>query len=215
MRKSPRWIMISFLVWILPQQIHAQPEVDLHALDKYIEKAVQDFNLTGLAISIVQNDSIIFNKGYGYKNLKTSEAMTTGSLFNIASCSKAITAACMGMLVKEEKLNWKDKVIDYLPEFRLSDPYITKELNIKDLLCHRSGLATFDGDLLWYGTHYDNDEIIRRMRYLPIRNDFRSEYGYQNNMYLIAGEIIRKVTGMTWSEFVYERIFQPLEMSES
>ena len=197
MKKLHHWIWIIVFAWILPSQILAQPEVDLDALDKYIAKAVEDFNLTGLAISIVQGDSIVFHRGYGYKNLITEETMTTGALFNIASCSKAITAACMGMLVKEKKLKWDDKVIDFLPEFRLSDPYITKELNIKDILSHRSGLATFDGDLIWYGTQYSNEEIIRRMRYLPIRNDFRSEYGYQNNMYLIAGEIIKKVTGMT------------------
>ncbi|MFQ5753297.1 MAG: serine hydrolase, partial [bacterium] len=120
-----------------------------------------------------------------------------------------------GRLVEEEKLNWDDKVIDYMPEFRLADPYITKELNMKDILSHRSGLATFYGDLLWYETNYDNQEIIKRMRYLPIKNDFRSEFGYQNNMFMIAGEIIYKITGQTWSEFVYEKLFQPLEMVES
>ena len=215
MRKSTRVFLFTLLVWIIPFSVHSQSTVDFQALDQYIDKAVKDFELTGLAISIVKDRDMVFQKGYGLKNANTQEAMTTSALFNIASCSKAITAACIGILVKEGQLNWKDKVIDYIPEFRLSDPYITKELNITDILCHRSGLATFDGDLLWYGTQYDNQEIIKRMRYLPVRNDFRSEYGYQNNMYIIAGEIIYKITGMTWSDFVYNKIFRLLGMTES
>lgn len=184
-------------------------------LAQYIDNAVKDFKLTGLTISIIKDNEVVFSKGYGLRDANKQEPVSTASLFNIASCSKAFTAACLGMLVQEGKLKWDDKVIDYIPEFRLSDPYITKELNIKDILSHRSGLATFYGDLLWYETNYENDEIIRRMRYLPIKNDFRSEFGYQNNMYLIAGEIIKKITGKTWAEFVNERIFKPLEMSDS
>ena len=214
MKKAIFLCVIGLFVWTAPFQAFGQ-DIDYQALDSYIDKAVQDFDLTGLAIAVVKDNAVVFSQGYGFKNLKTREPMTTSALFNIASCSKAFTAACIGMLAYENKLDWKDKVIDYIPEFRLSDTYITKELNMIDILCHRSGLATFDGDLLWYETDYTNAEIIRRMRHLPVRRDFRSAFGYQNNMFMIAGEIIGEITGKSWSDFVYERIFKPLEMVES
>ncbi len=119
------------------------------------------------------------------------------------------------MLVEDGKIGWKDKVVDYVPGFQLADPCISNEMTIRDLLCHRSGLATFYGDLLWYGTNYTDEEIMRRMRYLPILREFRSEFGYQNNMYMVAGEVIRRVTGKTWSEFVAEQKNKPLSMTST
>lgn len=190
-------------------------KVDLEQLDNYIQKTVADFELTGLAITIVKDSSVVFSKGYGFRNVETQEPVTTGSLFNIASCSKAFSSACLAMLVDEGKLSWKDKVIDYVAGFQLADPCITAQLNMVDILSHRSGLDTFYGDLLWYETDYSNQEIIHRMRFLPVKNEFRSEYGYQNNMYMISGEIVRQITGKPWAEFLTERIFQPLEMTES
>lgn len=214
MRKS-MCLIIVWLAVIYPLAAKSQSPVNYEELDNYIRNAFKDHDFTGMTISIVKDGSVVFSQAYGLRNAKAEEAMTTGSLFNIASCTKAFSAACLGILVDEGKLKWEDKVIDYMPEFRLADPYITNELNMIDLLSHRCGLGTFYGDLLWYETDYDNKEIIKRMRYLPITNDFRSEFGYQNNMYMISGEIVKKITGKTWSEFVYERIFKPLEMVES
>lgn len=205
---------VLFLSLLLPIVSQSQT-IDYAELDAYIEQAVRDFNLTGLTIAIVEDSSVVFQQAYGVKHAGTQAPMTTDALFNIASCSKAITGATVAMLVHEGKLGWQDKVVDYLPTFRLAEPYITNELNLVDILSHRSGLDTFYGDLLWYGTDYSNDEIIHRMRHLPINNDFRSEYGYQNNMFLLAGEIVQKVSGKSWSDFVYERLFQPLDMTES
>ena len=206
-------LSLAVLFFVLPFVVlQAGNNVDYNALDSYIGKNVKDFELVGLSIAIVKDNKVVFNKGYGLKDSNKKDKVTCNSLFNIASCSKAFTAACLGLLVEEGKLKWRDKVIDYLPEFRLSDPYITKELTIKDLLCHRSGLETFGGDLLWYETNYDDKEIIRRLRYLPIKRQFRSEYGYQNNMYIVAGEVLKKVSGKSWGEFLSEKILRPLEM---
>ncbi|MDX1701436.1 MAG: serine hydrolase, partial [Melioribacteraceae bacterium] len=121
----------------------------------------------------------------------------------------------IGILVDEGKVNWNDRVVDHLPWFKLHDPYITREMRITDLLSHRVGLATFDGDLLWYGTDYSRDEIARRIRELPIKNSFRSKYGYQNIMFIVAGEVIEGITGKSWEEFVQTRIFDPLDMNSS
>jgi CubicO group peptidase (beta-lactamase class C family) len=203
---------IIVLLLILPFVLHAKKTVDYPALDRYIKKAAADFHLEGLTIGIVKDDRVVFIKGYGVKDVDSGEKVTPDSLFNIASLTKAFTAACVGILVQQGKLHWDDKVIDLLPGFQLSDPYISRELTIRDILSHRSGFGTFDGDLLWYRTPYDPAEIIRRMRYMPVRQQFRSEFGYQNNMYIIAGEIVGRVSGMPWAEFLKTNLLDPLEM---
>jgi len=190
----------------------AAAQFDAGQFAKELEEVLPQFNVTGLAIAIIQNDSTIFSRGFGWRDAEKRLPVTSQSLFNIASCSKAFTAAAMAQLESEKKIAWKDKVIEYIPGFRLTDPYITAELNITDILTHRSGLGTFYGDLLWYGTSYTTAEIIHRMRYLPITQDFRSSYGYQNNMYLLAGEIIKKMSGLSWENYIKEKFFIPLEM---
>lgn len=218
MTRMKKIIAVLLLVVVLPFALQAKPaadSVDLQSLDKYIREVVKDFRLVGLAIAVVKDDQVVFSKGYGLKDIYKKDKVNPGSLFNIASCSKAFTAACIGILVDEGKLKWDDKVIDFLPEFRLSDPYITSALTIRDILSHRSGLGTFDGDLLWYQTGYDNKEVIRRMRYVPIRRQFRSQFGYQNTMYMTAAEIVETVSKQTWDTFLTERILQPLDMKNT
>ena len=188
---------------------------DISELNKIVENAFETFQPTGLSVAIVKNDTAILQKSFGKQSSKTGKPVTNSSLFNIASCTKPFTSTAMGLLVQQGKINWDDKVTDYIPGLKLKDPYITSKLTIADILSHRSGLSTFTGDLLWYNTDYSNEEIIHRMRHLPIENDFRAEFGYQNNMFMIAGEIIERVSGMTWSEFVSKKIFDPLQMHSS
>lgn len=210
------FIKISFIVFLFIQQfVFCQKQIDFAQLDNYISKAVTDFEATGLTISIVKDGDVVFKNAYGFKNAETGEKVTTASLFNIASCSKAFSSFCMGLLVEEGIVNWSDNVIDYLPEFQLADPFITREMNLVDILSHRSGLETFAGDLLWYETNYSDEEIIKRLKYIPIKNDFRSQFGYQNCMYIVAGKVIEKAKGISWSDMIYERIFKPLKMVES
>jgi CubicO group peptidase (beta-lactamase class C family) len=215
--KSLIQLRVVLFLLCLPYLGNAQ-ELDKAQIKKFeglTQKAYQQFNPAGVAVLVLKDDKVIYKNALGYKNLNTKEVLTTKSLFNIASCSKAFTAAAIGILVQEGKLKWTDKVIDYIPEFRLSDPYITKEMTITDILCHRSGFATFDGDLLWYQTSYSDLDIIRKLKYLPVKQDFRSSFGYQNNMYLVAGEIIHRVSGKSWSEFIQEHFLTPLNMTDS
>jgi CubicO group peptidase (beta-lactamase class C family) len=190
-------------------------KAELKKIDETVQRAFTSFQPVGLSIAIVKDGAIIYKNALGVADNTTGEKLTTAHDFNIASCSKAFTAACIGLLVQEGKLNWSDKVVDILPEFRLADPWITKELTITDLLCHRSGLKTFEGDLLWYETNYPDSLIMAHMRYLPIVQDFRSSFGYQNLMYMVAGEVIRKVSGKDWEVFVQERLLGPLGMIHS
>ncbi|MEZ4825118.1 MAG: serine hydrolase [Bacteroidia bacterium] len=193
----------------------ATGQVDYEKLDAYLAKTVADYQVPGLAIAVVKDGQTVFSHGYGLRDTGTDKPITPSSLFGIASCSKAFTATCIGMLVDEGKLNWDDRVIDHLPDFQLYDPYITRELRVRDLLCHRAGFDTFDGDLLWYGTSYSREEIVRRIRYLPLKNSFRSKFGYSNVMFITAGEVVEAVSGMSWDEFVQKRIFDPLEMKDA
>lgn len=192
-----------------------QAQIDYKKLDQYIENGVSLFEAEGLSIAIVKDSQVVFSKAYGFADADKKIPLTTKSLFNIASCSKAFTAALAAKLVDEGKLSFQDKVKDHIPYFELSDLWITSQLNIVDILSHRSGLKTFAGDLLWYHTDYTNKEIIERMKYLPIENEFRSEFGYQNNMFMIASEIITQKAGKNWYEYLDEEIFDKLEMNSS
>lgn len=205
---------LVILLLALPACLAAQqPAYD--SLDAFIAKEVAAYKIPALAIGIIKNNQVVFKKGYGVTSTVDGVAVTTKTVFPIASCTKAFTAAAMGILADEGKLQWNDKVIKYLPDFALSDPWITKELTISDILSHRSGLESFEGDLLWYGSSYSRQEVVRRIRYSAIRNQFRIDFGYQNVMFLVAGLIIEKITGLTWDQFVKEKLFVPLGMQNS
>jgi CubicO group peptidase (beta-lactamase class C family) len=205
-------IFILLSVLLLNSQVS---KTDLERIDETVKKAFEVFKPTGLAVAVMKDSAIIYHKALGFSNADLKKPVNTTSLFNIASCSKAFTAVSIGILVDEGKLKWSDKVIDYFPEFKLADDYITKEMSVEDLLCHRSGLGTFFGDLLWYNTTYSDEEVMKRMRNEPITRRFGIEFGYQNIMFMIAGDLIKKVTGVTWSEFVESRIFKPLGMMQT
>jgi CubicO group peptidase (beta-lactamase class C family) len=209
-----RFFIIVLLAVPLNTLLSQHSKKLLH-LEEQILKAVDTFSVPGLAVGIVKNGEVVFAKGFGVRSTENNTPVDIETIFGIASLSKAFTAAAIGMLVDEGKIDWNDRVVDHLPWFKLYDPYITREVRIADLLSHRVGLATFDGDLLWYGTDYTRDEIVRRISALPLKNSFRYKYGYQNIMFIVAGEVIEKITGKSWEEFVQTRIFDPLEMNNS
>ena len=187
----------------------------LKEIDDYAVKAGIDWKVPGFAIAIVKDDNVVFAKGYGVRELNKTGAVDKDTLFAIASNSKAFTAAALAILVDEGKVKWDDPVTKYLPWFQLHDPWVTRELTVRDLLSHRSGLATFSGDLLWYESNYSREEIVRRLRYIKPTSSFRSRFGYQNILFVAAGEIIAVITGKSWDEFVRERFFVPLGMTRS
>lgn len=187
----------------------------IESLDEYYAKALTDWNVPGMAIAIVRNDSVLLSRGYGVLEVNKPEKVNNKTLFAIASNTKAFTAAALAILVDEGKIKWDDQVIKYIPWFQLYDPYVTQNMKIRDLLSHRSGLATFSGDLLWFGSNYSRQEVIRRARFLKPIYGFREHFGYSNIMYLTAGEIVHAVTGISWDQFVNDRIFVPLGMTRT
>jgi CubicO group peptidase (beta-lactamase class C family) len=190
-------------------------DVDFGKLNAYVVKSMKEHKVPGLAIGVVHKGEIVFQQGYGKEKLGEDNRVNTSSMFGIASLSKAFTTMAVGMLVDEGKLNWNDKVVTHLPDWRLYNDTVTQMMTIEDLLSHRCGLKTFDGDLLWYGTNYSREEIITRIRHLPPSYNFRDGFGYQNIMYITAGEVIEKVSGMTWDQFIDQRIFKPLGMNKT
>ena len=184
------------------------------AIDRTVVRAMQSFKVPGMAVGIVKDGKLIYAKGYGVRELGKTPPVDIDTLFQIGSNTKAFTAAALAILVDEHKVRWDDKVIDYIPEFRLYDPYVTREFTLRDLLSHRGGLGTGAGDLMFYpNTDLSRAEMIRGLRYLKPVSSFRSQYAYDNLLYMIAGTVVATITGQTWDDFVTQRILQPLRMT--
>jgi len=197
----------------LPLGAQGNGHPDLRALDAYFAKAAKDWDVPGLAVAIVYRGQLVFAKAYGVRDVSTKAPVDTQTIFAIASNTKAITTAALGMLVDEGKVRWDDPVTKYLPSFEMYDPWATREVTVRDLITHRAGLP--NADYLW--SHGDNsrEEVIRRIRFIKPTYSFRAGYVYHNVMYTVAGAVIEAASGKTWDEFLRTRIFQPLGMTRS
>jgi CubicO group peptidase (beta-lactamase class C family) len=189
------------------------PAAPLAGLDAYVTQAMRDWEVPGLAIAVVKDDSVVYARGFGVRELGKDDPVDVNTVFIAASTTKAFTAALMAMLVDSGRVRWDAPVTTYLPGFQLFDPWVTRELTVRDLLSHRSGLGR--ADALWYGTAYSRDEILRRLRFERPSWSFRARYGYNNNMFIAAGQVIAAVTGRPWDDVARERIFVPLGMTRT
>ncbi|HQQ12985.1 MAG TPA: serine hydrolase domain-containing protein, partial [Bacteroidales bacterium] len=188
---------------------------NLILLENYYQKSIADWNVPGMAVAIVSADSILFARGFGVCDVEKPAKVDENTLFAVASNTKAFTSTALAILVDEGKLRWDDKVQQHLSWFRLYDPYVSYNITIKDLLSHRSGLKTFSGDLIWYGSNYSREEVIRKAAFLKPSYGFRERFGYSNIMYLTAGEIIPQLTNQSWDNFVEQRLLRPIGMMRS
>lgn len=185
-------------------------------LDALVARAMKTFEVPGLALAIVKDGQVVTAAGFGVRALGEPAPVDAGTRFGISSNTKVFTAVALGLLVEEKKIEWDAPVVRYLPWFQMWDPWVTRELTVRDLLVHRSGLALGAGDLLWWPpTSYDRREIARRLRFLPPVASFRSAYAYDNVLYLVAGELIAEVSGQSWEDFVASRILKPVGMTGS
>ena len=185
-------------------------------IDRFIHDTMDDWHVPGLAIAIVKDNDVIFSKGYGVRDIDTKMPIDINTVFQICSITKTFTASGIGMLVQDGKLNWDDHVIDYIPEFKLSDPYATREITVRDLLCHRTGLPMYCLDPIVFNREdFDVKEVIRRIQYIEPDYSLRSAFKYTNATFLIAGEIISEVSGLNWDDFIQQKIFNPLKMTSS
>ena len=211
--------MIAILAAALALAVTSQPAVGqrtrdpLAGLDAYVEKAMADWGVPGLSIAIVRGDSLLVTRGYGVRRSGSPDRVDAQTIFAIGSNSKAFTTAAMAMLVEERKLAWSDPVTRHLPWFQLQDPWITRQLDLRDLVSHRTGIARHDA--LWYATGRSTEDIVRRLRFVGSELPFRTGWLYNNNLYLTAGVVIEKTSGLSWSDFVTTRILQPLGMQSA
>ena len=186
----------------------------IDSLDRYIESARADWNVPGMSVVVVKDGKALLSKGYGIRELDKPDPVDAQTLFGVMSTTKAMTAVAMGLLVDEGKVSWRDKVIKHLPDFRIADPYITQELEVRDLFTHNSGLLSTD--FLWARTpELPADEAVRRMQYARPAYSFRGGFVYHNSMYLVAGKVIEKASGVSWERFMADRVFRPLGMNNT
>lgn len=190
-----------------------QNEAIFQHLRAFIDSTMKSWKVPGLAMAIVKDGEVAFSEGFGYRNVESKLPVTPNTLFAIGSSSKAFTAASLGILVDDGKIDWDKPVRDYLPTFKLHDNFASERMTPRDLVTHRSGLPRHD--LMWYGAAFTRKEMVDRLQYLEPSKDFRTTYQYQNLMYLTAGYLVEQVSGMSWEDFVRTRIFAPLGMSAS
>ncbi|MDN3692321.1 serine hydrolase domain-containing protein [Chryseobacterium tructae] len=186
-------------------------------VDVLVDNAMEKFHVAGAAVAIVKDGKIIHKKGYGIKSIDTKSPIDEHTNFEIASNSKAFTTAALSILVDEGKLSWDDNVKKYIPEFKMYNDYVTENFTIEDLLCHRSGLGLGAGDLMMFpdGTDFSIKDVIKSFQYFTPVSGFRTQFNYDNQLYLVAGEVIARVSGMNWETFIQKRIMEPLQMQNS
>ena len=196
--------------------LYSQP-LTSNDIDQLAERSLKAFDVPGIAVGIIKDGKVIHAKGYGVRSLNTQQKTDENTLFGIASNSKAFTCTALGMLVDEGKIKWDDKVREYIPEFKLYSPYVTEEFTIRDLVTHRSGLGLGAGDLMFFPDSSDFvlKDIIYNLRFLKQVSGFRTKYDYDNLLYIVAGEVVTRVSGKSWDDFIDERIIQPLGMSKT
>jgi CubicO group peptidase (beta-lactamase class C family) len=207
-------IINLLIIGCLSQSAFAQPiTTQIKEFDTYIEKSRAAWQMPGMAVAVVKDGKVIFKKGFGVTQLGTKNMVNTQTIFGCGSTTKAMTAVCMALLVDEGKVSWDDAVVKHFPEFHLYDPAVTRELKIRDLFIHNSGVG--NADFLWGVMDVSSDEILRKMQLVEPSYSLRSSFIYQNIFYLAAGKIIEKISGQKWEDFIQARIFQPLGMNRT
>jgi CubicO group peptidase (beta-lactamase class C family) len=205
--------LIAVLAVVLPALTAAAPPKNFDARVAAVMKASE---VPGATIAIVENGEVTLARGYGVRKLGEPAAVGDDTLFQIGSTTKAFTATALAILVEEGKIGWDDRVIDHLPDFRMYDPWVTREITIRDLLVHRSGLGRGQGDLMFVpSTEISRADLVRRIRFLKPATSFRSGFAYDNVLYAVAGQLVEAVSGQTWEDFVEARIFAPAGMKSS
>lgn len=200
-------------VAVIPNSAAAQQREPFPGLDAYIANAVKQWKVPGIGVAIVRNDSVLFTKGFGTLAVNGTTPVNENTLFEIGSSSKAFTATLVALLVGEGKMRFDDRLTTYLPDFKMYDPLASAEATLRDALSHRSGIAR--GELVWLGSGATRAEVLHRVRFLKPETPFRSQWSYQNMMFVAAGEAAAKAAGTTWEDLVQKRIFGPLGMTSS
>lgn len=208
---------ITLLIVVMGMMVVKGQSLSSRAIDSLVERARKAFEVPGMAVAIIKDGKVIHSKGYGFRSLDTRQPVDENTLFGIASNTKAFTVAALGMLVDKKMLSWDDKVRKYIPEFQLFDPYVTEDFTIRDLLTHRSGMGLGAGDLMFFpdSSDFTIKDILHNLQFLKPVTGFRSQYAYDNNLYIVAGEVVARVSGMSYEDFIEKNILGPVGMTHS
>ena len=212
-----KFYAVTFLLLVSFFNVCAQetPSFITDSLENYVQRALEQWQIPGAAVLIVKDGKIIIEKGYGVRELGKEDKVDENTLFMIGSNTKAFTGTLLAILEQEGKCKLDDKVVKYLPDFKMKDPWVTKELNLVDIVTHRMGLQTFQGDFMYWTSDLTSDEVLEKFGEITPKYDFRTKYGYTNAGYAIAGKVIEKISGQSWADYLKEKIFVPLKMNRT
>lgn len=213
---SAKILILFFLLLSIHFSVNSQV-LSGSQIDSIVQKTMKTFDVPGMAVAVLKDGKIYHKNTYGVRSLKTNAAVNENTLFGVASNTKAFTTAALGQLIDQGKLAWDTKVTDVIPEFQLSDSYVTREFTVRDLVTHRSGLGLGAGDLMVFpaGNTTTKAEMIHNLRYLKPVSSFRSQFDYDNLLYIVAGEIITRLSGKSFDDYISENFFKPLKMERS
>jgi CubicO group peptidase (beta-lactamase class C family) len=210
-----RFLFLTFFVLQFTFSFSQTPSFITDSLDSYIEKGLTDWDLPGLSIVVVKDGKVVIMKGYGVRDINTKQPVDVNTLFMIASNTKLFTGTALALLEYRNKLSLNDKITKYFPDYKLYEKTSTELVTIKDFLCHRIGTKTFQGDFTFWNSLLTRNEVMSRMRYLKPIGPFRQDFGYCNSCFMTAGQVIPKVTGIQWEDFVRDSIVAPLQMNNT
>ncbi len=214
-------IFFAFLVGLIPthnvyaeesRDPQAEAEALLADLPAFVERGMDDWGIPGMAVAVVRDGELVYSRGFGLRKMGADESVDEHTIFGMASLTKAMTSAAIGMLVDDGKLCWDDRVRDHLPWFTLSDPWVTAHVTLRDLLSHQVGVGRLTGNRLRFMPGRDPQTIMQFVSQMPFEQDYRSGYVYSNVMYMVAGQVVEAASGMSWDAFMQERFFEPLGM---
>ncbi|MCJ7554287.1 MAG: beta-lactamase family protein [Ignavibacteriaceae bacterium] len=212
-----KFYIIFLLLLLSSVNVFAQetPSFITDSLDIYVERALEQWQIPGAAVLVVKDGKVVIVKGYGVKELGSNDKIDENTLFMIGSNTKAFTGTALALLEHEKKLKLEDKVIKYLSDFKMKDEWVTNELNLIDIISHRMGMETFQGDFMYWTSDLTSDEVLEKFGKLTPLYNFRTKYGYTNAGYAIAGKVIEKISGLKWEDYLKERLFLPLKMNST
>jgi len=207
-----------FLIFVLTlSAISLSAQIEEKQLDKLIQETLTTFDVPGISVGIYKDGKEVYAKGHGVRSLTNKKDMNHNTLVGVASNSKGFTCFALAMMVDAGKLKWDDKVRQHIPEFQLHDSWVTENFTVRDLVTHRSGMGLGAGDLMFFpeGNDFDVDDVINNVKYLEPETSFRSKFAYNNNMFIIAGEVLKRVSGLSWEDFIETKIMKPVGMINS
>lgn len=207
--------LFSVILFISACTLYAQ--IEEQQLDKLIKETLTTFDVPGISVGIFKNGEVVYAKGHGVRSLTNKKDMNANTLVGVASNSKGFTCFALAMMIDEGKLNWDDPVRKHIPEFQLHDPWVTENFTVRDLVTHRSGMGLGAGDLMFFpeGNDFNVKDVIKNVKYLEPETSFRSKFAYNNNMFIIAGEVLKRLSGLSWEDFIETKIMKPVGMTSS